>query len=276
MAPEANTKEPWDGVDRRVAQAPVGVTALNIAKRTVDDGETAISPGAVRIEDLGNKDLRSRVGDILDAVNRDKTKPKEPIAVTEQYLSLQRFESDYKKLPKALKAKCPWKTAKARLSANDGEKLRLAQAMEQGGILFGVDNDGKLLFADKGDEPIMKGMNYPDTRARVLFKHDRLDKSGKMELGEDEKPISTGYEMFPSAGNFDKSDEILQYESSTGKPFVTSPNGYEQRSSWLESGEDPSLPRAVIFRPNVGSARVRNAFLQSENHNCGVRRLLRV
>lgn len=190
---------------------------------------------------------------------------------------LAAFKEDYDNSENpTLREKCSWAEIQTRLLANEGHYLALAQAMEQGGILFGVDAQGNPLIADRGDEPIMKGMNYKNTRDRVLYKHTSNDKDGTMILGEDQKPISTGYEMFPYVEPYDKSEEILQYEAHTGEPFVKSPNGTEWRSSWAESGENPSWPRAVSFRPDDGYASVSYASPMREFDLRGVRRLLRV
>lgn len=188
---------------------------------------------------------------------------------------LKTFKADYDS-DASLKGKITWQEIKARLLANNGHYLALAQAMEQGGVLFGVDKSGNPLIADRGDEPIMKGMSYKDTRDRVLYKHDRYDRDGQMQRDESGQPISTGYEMFPYIPNYDKSPEITDYETHTGKPFVKSPKGGEFRSSWAESGEAPSWPRFVRFNPGFGSANVDSGYPQLEAYNRGVRRLLRV
>ncbi len=160
---------------------------------------------------------------------------------SESSLSLARFRADFDKMDPGLKAKCPWAEISSRLLANEGRYLALAEAMNEGGILFGVDYSGNPLFADRGDEPIMKNMNYKDTRDRVLYEHDA---SNNMVTNKDGNPIPTGYEMFPYRGHREKSNEILQYEAHTKKPFVKAANG-DWCSSWLESGENPSLPRDI-------------------------------
>ncbi len=186
------------------------------------------------------------------------------------------FKADFDQ-DAALQSRCPWAEIQNRLLANGGHYLALAQAMEQGGELFGVDTEGNPLISDRGDEPIMKRMNYKMTRDRVLYKHNKYTKEGKMMIGEDRQPISTGYEMFPYVEPYKKSTEISQYEAHTGKPFVTSPNGDECRSSWAESGENPSQPRSVDFNPLDGlTSSVGNGRSQAEAPARGVRRLLRL
>jgi len=251
---------------------------VDVVKDGVDtnQGSKPNNPtGAVEVTDVGP------VVDVADGLQQrltsvSTTTQPDAQGTVEGNTSLKRFEADYDKISPDLQAKCPWETAKARLLANDGLQLKRAEAMEQGGILFGVDENGKVLFADKGDEPIMKGMNYKDTRDRVLYKHDHLDKEGKIQLGEDNKPISTGYEMFPYSGDYDKSDEILQYESYTGKPFLKSTNVIGYVSSWLESGEDPFSPRDIVFNLRDGNVYIYDDDFNHGLNQRGVRRLLRV
>ena len=188
------------------------------------------------------------------------------------------FKADFDEDP-AIRGKCSWAEIQTRLLANEGHYLALAKAMNEGGILFGVDTDGNPLFADRGDEPIMKGMNYKDTRDRILYKHDASD---KMITDEDGQPVPTGYAMFQYSGNYDKSEEILQYESHTGKPFIkssdfTKSTGEDPCSSWVESGENPLWrPGIVYFNWHGAYARGGHADPQNVSPNCGVRRLLRV
>ncbi len=214
--------------------------------------------------------LRAVIAKEQGAVSRMEAKE-----VIELDPRLTTFKADFDK-DATLQSKCSWAEIQTRLLANEGHYLALAQAMEGGGELFGADRDGNILFSDRGDEPIMKGMNYKDTRDRVLYKHDRYDKDGKMQTDEAGKPISTGYEMFPYSDKYAKSDEILQYEAHTGSPFVKSPNGDEWRSSWVESGENPSWPRNVYFNPDFGYANVNLGNPLDEFGLRGVRRLLRV
>jgi hypothetical protein len=188
---------------------------------------------------------------------------------------LTTFKADFDADP-TLKSKISWAEIQTRLLANEGKYLALAQAMEQGGQLFGVDAQGRPLISDRGDEPIMKGMNYDNTRDRVLYKHDKNDITGKMLSGKDGKPVATGYEMFPYTEPYGKSPEISQYESHKGSKFVKSSNGEEWCSSWLESGENPSLPRALNSYPNGQRSFIGRGDPRAGGDIRGVRRLLRV
>jgi len=219
--------------------------------------------------------LDDNIPELQAEITKQQTAIGSAIEAVELDPRLKTFKADFDSDPE-LQAKISWEEIQTRLLVNDGHYLALAQAMEQGGQLFGVDAKGNPLISDRGDEPIMCGMNFKKTRDRVLYKHDRLDKAGKRELDEDKKPIVTGYEMFPYVEPSDKSPEILQYEAHTGKPFVKSPNGDEYRSSWLELGKHFTNPFHVYLDPRYSYTRVYRDYKQSEFPTRGVRRLLRV
>lgn len=193
---------------------------------------------------------------------------------TEMNRHLSRFKADFDKDP-AIQDKILWEEARDRLLANNGEKLKLAKAMREGGVLFGVDSDGKLLFADGGYESIRRGMNYRDTRNRVLYEYDNLGEFGKIELDKNKQPIKTGYEMFAFAGQYDKSEEIKMFEAHTGEPFVKSYNK-KYVSSWLESGDNHPWPKLITFDPHNGKTYVNDDAPQTVDPDRGVRRMLRV
>lgn len=75
-------KQSWDGIDRRKADALLGVTALNIAARAANDGETSVdgiftdtgeaANNMVRAVDFDNKPLQQRVGAILDTAKANR------------------------------------------------------------------------------------------------------------------------------------------------------------------------------------------------------------
>jgi hypothetical protein len=168
------------------------------------------------------------------------------------------------------RTRCRWEEVQARLLANNGHYLALAEAMNGGGVLFGVDAEGNPLIADVDGDPMNLphcGLNYGDTRKAVYLKDTR---------GEWKPDNMSGYEMFPYAGNYDKSPEILAFEQYTGQPFVVSPNKDQWRSSWLESGLSPAWPRFVDFDPFGGHARVDADYPEDSDPRRGVRRLLRV
>lgn len=188
--------------------------------------------------------------------------------VIEEDPRLQRFAKYYKRILPEDKARCSWQEVKERLLANNGHYLALANAMNEGGILFGVDKDGNPLIADDGKGPIMTGMNYCDTRKKVYFK-------------DDECKDPTGYEMFPFSDNFErdmrKSPEIRAFERFTLKPFIVSHDRGRWLCSWLESGENPSrFPYLIDLQPYHRNAYVQGSTEFFRDPRCGVRRLLRV
>jgi len=209
-----------------------------------------------RIAALGG--VRSDVKESLSA----KDVPAEPAP---EVTGIARFKEQYEMWKPEHKANCQWQEVESRLLANDGHFLKLAEAMHQGGILFGVDKAGNPLIADGGVEPIMAGMNYADTRRAVMFK--------EIEGGQ----APTGYELFPYSDNYQKSAEISAFEDFTKEPFIRSENKKEYRSSWLESGEDPDWPRGAFFSPGSGLVYEDDDVSTAlSDPRLGVRRLLRV
>lgn len=284
----------WDGIDRRKTEAPLGVTALNIAARVANFGKHEVNDifkntgeaahSMIRVVDFDNDPLKSRVGAVLEAANLRVAGQKAPaIAKAAEEVEVDPRLTGYKRQydgsgNSKLKA-VPWPTIQSRILEDEDFRLKAAQELEQGGELFGIDAEGNPLISDGGDEPVMKGMNYKDTRDRVHFKHTSNDKAGTLIPGENGQPISTGYEMFGYVEPYGKSDEIIQYEAHTGRKFVQ--NSQNWCSSWLESGENlgspenPSWPRFVSSYPYSAFSFVYYVNPQHENPSRGVRRLLR-
>jgi len=184
---------------------------------------------------------------------------------------LDPIKAQYEKMDQVSQARCSWEELVRRIIANNGYNLGLVHGLNNNGVLFGVDKEGNPLFADRGDEPVMTGMNYPDTRNRVLYKYD-----GEEMVRREGEPVRTGYEMFSYSRGYAKSEEIEMYEKNTGRPFVKSPNGDEMRMSWLESGEYPERPRHALFNPHSGRVGVDHADPGAKGPDRGVRRLLRL
>jgi len=218
------------------------------------------------------KDTRPQMEDVLEAV---AGAPR--LAV---------YKEQYERWPAKDKAKISWQNVQERLLANNGHYLSLASAMNEGGILFGIDTESNPLIADGGLEPIMCGMDYFDTRDAVRF--TRNDKGEK---------TPTGYEMFGySASDISfltgldlKSPEIESFETFTRMPFVSDGGKEEVYSgSWLESGDcdeswDDPLPLArhadfnAHFIPyQKCQTEVSHDLPQRSGWGLGVRRLLRV
>ena len=181
-------------------------------------------------------------------------------------MALVRYGAQYEKMDKDSKLRCSREEVENRLLAQDSHYLRLAERLNQKGILFGVDEEGNPLFADGGEGPILIAMTYVDTRNVVLFKSE----SGKL--------VESGYEMFPykSEKSDKKSLEIQMFEAYTGKPFVKSAKGDEWRSSWLESGERPKSPHSAFIPANGRSVSIVICDQGCKDPERGIRRLLRV
>ncbi len=163
MAPEAQQPEPWDGVDRRTKQLPVGPTALTIANRVVADGKTAVDQDDVREGDLENTILRTRVEGILDlatsdeakhdikptgeASNQSEAQPTELTPEQKEQAWFVKFKVRFESLPE-LHQGVEWADVEESLKA-DPEQLRKLQALDEKGHdmnVFGEEN-GEFVFA---------------------------------------------------------------------------------------------------------------------------------
>jgi hypothetical protein len=174
------------------------------------------------------------------------------------------YKGQYESLPEGMRRRCSWQEIERRLLADDGMYLRLSEALNHGGLLFGIDESGNPLFADSGNEPVLTGMNYADTRAAVWF------------TGEGESREATGYELFPAPDESIKSYEIEMFEAVAGMPFVKSPKGDKIVSSWIESGDNPKKALLMAFMPNYGYTVTQMDSADNKSDGRGVRRLLRV
>ena len=141
-------KQPWDGIDRRKANAPLGVTALNIASRGANDGTTDVdviftdtgeaANNMVRGLDFDNNPLKSRVGAVLDASKAERQLTPEQKEITLQTLAA-RFAAN-EKLHKGVE----WTKVKASLEAKP-ESLWSINEMEKAGHgpdVYNADNNG--------------------------------------------------------------------------------------------------------------------------------------
>ena len=174
-------------------------------------------------------------------------------------IALVKYEAQYDTLPDEVKSRCTLETLESRLLANDGEYLKFAMGLQNGGDLVHIDPKGNPVLRDGGTEPVMKGMSY-------LKAFDAI-------YGEDYKEgvPRHGYEMA------DDVEEIRAIEAYTGKPFVADEKGEEYRETHLFTGKNPSessyagtIPgrqKAAIYSDSSPEAKVEHR---------GVVRLLRV
>ena len=163
------------------------------------------------------------------------------------------YHEQYNRLPDDIKTRCGWETLVARLLANDGEKLKLASAMQGGGELVGIDLAGKVLFKDKGTEPVMFGFDRNNNLIRI-YNRD-AEQMYNVKKWADYSEIrdqvhKDGYELFPYKGDHDLSDEMKQAHAHTKEPFVVGKNRDEWIFAWLESGDTSERARCALFCPN--------------------------
>lgn len=76
----------------------------------------------------------------------------------EQDPRLRKFEDHYGYLEAADQARCPWPEVQVRLLARGGFYLKLADRMDEGGMLFEIDGHGNPRITDGGDAPSSRGI----------------------------------------------------------------------------------------------------------------------
>lgn len=170
--------------------------------------------------------------------------------------ALARYEDQYDKFPGEVQSRCSWEELSARLAAKESHYLKLATAMQDGGELVYVDEEGNPVFRDGGLEPVMKGMDYNEART-VLYGEDY--KEGTPHFGYEMPNRNTG--------------EITAIEKTTKKPFIAINDG-ERKSMWIESGKNPYHAYFVDY--GIQAPWCNRTCLPCKSPNRGVVRLLRV
>ena len=173
-----------------------------------------------------------------------------------------------------------WEAVATKLLANNGEKLKKAEAMQGGGHLFDINTNGEVLIRDKGLEPVMYGF---DDKKKLIQIYDRnpedMEKVQKWANYCDvrKQVLDDGYEMFKDDGEYGFGDD-MKHASVVNEDglFVASADKDEWRRSWLESGENPALARYASFNPGGGVVYVNGSNADYRNAFYGVVRLLRV
>ncbi len=199
---------------------------------------------------------------------------------------LRLYRQEYSNLPEDIRARASWEDILFRLLDGEFKGLKLANAMQGGGQLFGIDRNGKALFKDRGVEPVMYGF---DSEGGLMRIYDRdPEKMAAIETWANYNVIRSqahkeGYELFPfDPANSDRfSDEMTQVQAHTKEPFVASQNRREWRFSWLESDDSPEYARCARFDPgsfgaSPGGARVVLDYSGEQGSGRGAMRLLRV
>jgi len=209
-------------------------------------------------------DDRNMVADMLKEYEKREQKALKNV---EKNPILAQYKSDYEKWDSKLKARISFEEIALRLQAREGHYLKLAQKLQEGGILWGVDAEGNPLFADKGVEPVMKGMSY-NKAFKELYGKDYPDDEKE---AKDYMKAHDGYEMF------DQGDDVRAVEKFTGEPFVANEGRNEYRSSHLFRGKNPSWSRFARFYPHRRFVYLIDSSNPTYGYGSrGVRRLLRV
>ncbi len=240
----ADTLKPQSDAERRITQEVKGTDVCpEFLRAKADEIEAKIASTCAAVADV-----------VPTAVSADAT-----VDSSEFAPRLAKYKANYDSWTDELKAKLSWDEIASRLIANNA--LLLSRAESMNGVLFGVDENNKAVFAPEQKEPEAPlKMNYAKSRDAVMFETDK-------QTG---KKTSTGYELFDEA-------LIKQFEQFTGHPVVASESGEEYRSIWLENGENPiAWARLAYFRPVDGRALVADDGARFEHPFRGVRRLLRV
>lgn len=174
--------------------------------------------------------------------------------------ALARYKDHYQKWDPSLKSRCTWEEVERRLLANNKKYLQLANALNEGGVLFGIDESNNLLFADAGG-PIMQEKTYNGARKAVCFRQ-----------GHENDQTLTGYQLFRYDGLYLKSKEIEMFEAFTQKPIV----GPGTFLIWLESGKNPQWGHVAVYNNAHKQVFVTALSAQTSRCDLGVRRLLKV
>jgi len=244
----------------------------------------------VILEDPVVADLHSKLGKLFSAETMAKVKdpleapvPAESAEPEGLHPELDVYKQEYDRMSDEAKGRCAWKTVAGRLLANNGEKLKKVQEMQGGGQLVGIDKNGKVLFKDKGVEPVIYGFDK-EGRLMKIYDYD-TEQVDQVETWADyheirEQVLKDGYELFADDDNCEFSDEMRQVEAHTNEPFVASKDGGEWRSTWLESGYKPVTARSAFFIPHsdsyMDSVEIDEDRSNDRGENCGAARLLRV
>lgn len=116
-------------------------------ERTIGFGSdnAPLEPKIARMKEA----IGAGVREAVNAVNADEVE-KDP--------RLRKFEDHYGHLEAADQARCPWPEVQERLLARDGFYLNLADRMDEGGMLFEVDQLGNPRITDGGDAPSSRGI----------------------------------------------------------------------------------------------------------------------
>jgi len=245
---------------------------------------SADTSGTEGAETIGENLLGTPEGTVDDTRRVVEDTVEEPDELSPDYPPLAPYKIQYESLPDDVQDRCAWENIAARLLSENGKKLKLAQAMQGGGELFGVDREGRALFKDKGVEPVMYGFNVKGEPMQVYDRDPEQMKQIKKRASCSEirdRVREGGYELFPgdilSPDSF--GDEMTQAQDQTKQPFVASKDEKELRISLLSDSDNSSFSRNPFarFDPVTKSVCVYdNDSLDVRDTYTGAVRLLRV
>lgn len=272
--------------------------------------------GVPAITDLRNR-VRSRIQNLFTAKNASNNDGEFNIDATEpipEAPELAQLKADYNKIVDFVKtatdeqrqelkkkkawiylermAEMHWEQVLASLrerNAVNPEKtnLEMVTDMQGGGELIGVDENGNILFKDRGTEPVMFGFDEGGASMMVydrdeeqmarLMKIANYDETCEFVYGTDQP---TAYELFPGNGGGQVKGMMAAVEAVSQTCFVQSSSGEEHRSSWIyfqgRNLSSSSPPWAVYFLVNEKKTRVHTTDHSIRNPNRGAIRLLRI
>lgn len=195
---------------------------------------------------------------------READKTQARVAEIMRQVLLNSIKSDYDRVaseyPRFLRG-LTWEELEKRLSANNDLQLSRVNGLDKP-VFFGVDENGKALFATGKRSYEMTGMNYNDSRNAVMYKQDPT-------TGE---KIPTGYELF-------NPEYVKMYQKTTGRNIVELGDMWDVASIWLESGEKPKVANLAELSQYITYAKRKIHKDADPNHGSldrGVRRMLRV
>ncbi len=192
---------------------------------------------------------------------------------------LKRCQQEYEGLPADAKGRLTWNAVSAKLMANEGAKLKKANAMQGGGHLFHITEKGEVLFKDKGVEPVMYGWDKPEgAKDRQLVQIYGRDSELMNRIKQwanapeiEARVTADGYELFEDDGDYRFSEEMKRAAAANeGGLFVASQDRQIWRDSVLKNA------RYALFAPGNGNVHVHGANPEYRPDLRGAVRLLRV
>ena len=183
-----------------------------------------------------DRDLLPEAGEEVNPVGEEK-RP-EVRKVIESVPELADYKKEYDRMSDDIKQRCTWEEIEKSLLANGSENLKLVQAMQNGGELAGIDEEGRAFFKDKGLTPVMYGYDEKDELLTIYNRDPEQMKRVKRWANYPEvreQVMKEGYTMFPYK---DYPEEVNQAISHTGQPFFDGVDDLMPLYAWLDGGSD--------------------------------------